>query len=84
MILLYLAVAIQVAILVGLALIINFLRHSFSKSDPQELRSKLIDVLGNFLADVLDHPRVKLSLAESVTNGMNHTMQQPDLGFRLQ
>ena len=36
------------------------------------------------MAEVLEHPRVKLSLAESVTNGMNHSMEQPDLGFRLQ
>ena len=36
------------------------------------------------MADALDHPRVKLSLAENVANGMNHTMEQPDLGFCLQ
>lgn len=84
MILFYLAVAIQVAILGGLVLSIHLLRRSWSSHDSTEHRSKLIDVLGNFVADVLDHPRVKLCLAETVANGMNHTMAQPDLGLRLQ
>lgn len=84
MILLYLAVAIQVAILVGLAFCIRQLHRSAGSYDLADLRTRLVDVLGNFLADVLDHPRVKESLAESVANGMNHTMAQPDLGFRLQ
>ena len=84
MFLFYLTVAIQVGIVVGLVLSIRLLHRSAGSYDPAELRTKVIDILGNFLADVLNHPRVQRALAESVANGMNHTMEQPDLGLRLQ
>lgn len=82
MILIYLAVGFQVAILLGMAYSIQYCRRA--KYDVTKLRSQLIDLLGNFLADILDHPRVKLALAQSVANGINHTIEQPDLGQRLQ
>lgn len=84
MFLFYLTVAIQVGIVVGLILSIRLLHRSAGGYDLAELRTKVIDILGNFLADVLNHPRVQRALAESVANGMNHTMEQPDLGLRLQ
>eukprot|EP00934_Nitzschia_sp_Nitz4_P004962 Nitzschia sp. Nitz4//scaffold4_size323378//265332//265990//NITZ4_000703-RA/size323378-snap-gene-0.429-mRNA-1//1//CDS//3329553528//4952//frame0 len=55
-----------------------------SKEDWQQWRTALIDVLGNFAADLLEHPRLQDALAQVVTNGMNHTIEQPDLGARLQ
>lgn len=69
-------VAIQLAIIGGAA-------WAVQRLDWAQLRVQSIEWLGNFVADVLDHPRVKLVLAEAVTNGMNHTMEQPDLGMRL-
>jgi hypothetical protein len=72
----YLAVAIQLAILAGAI-------WAMQRLDLAKLRAESIDVLGNFMADILDHPRVKIALAQAVTNGINHTMEQPDLGGRL-
>ncbi len=82
MFLFFVAVSIQVLILIGVAFAIKELRSA--RYNLAKLRDQSVDVLGNFLADVLEHPRVKIALAQSVANGMNHTIEQPDLGLRLQ
>lgn len=81
MLLFYLALTAQLALLCGASWLYYILSNP--NIDWTKIRSRAIDILGDFLADVLDHPRLNLALAKVVTNGINHTMQQPDLGPRL-
>lgn len=39
----------------------------------------LVNIVANFIADVLEHPRVKRAAAEVMVEGMNATTEQPDL-----
>lgn len=78
----YLALIIQLFVLSGITWCI-YVALSLDQAFYDKSRAKAIDVLGNFMADLLDHPRVKVALAQVVTNGMNHTLEQPDLGQRI-
>ena len=83
MLLLYLAVAVQLVLLGAMTWTIHRLSAQAHTLDFPQFRAQVIDAMGDFLADILSHPRVKAALAQAVTNGMNHTMEQPDLGLRL-
>lgn len=42
----------------------------------------LVDIVANFVANVLEHPRVQGAAAETLVRGMIMTMEQPDLPRR--
>ncbi|CAJ1961413.1 unnamed protein product [Cylindrotheca closterium] len=46
------------------------------------VRTLLVNLVANFLADVLEHPRVQAAAASSIVAGMNATTDQPDLPER--
>lgn len=46
------------------------------------VRNSLVNFVANFLADVLEHPRVQVAAASSIVAGMNATADQPDLPER--
>ena len=83
MILFYVAVVIQLAILGGTAWVLRRLVLDVSPKHADTLRAQCIEWLGNLVADILEHPRLKMVLAQAVTNGINYTMEQRDLGERL-
>ena len=49
----------------------------------RRIRSYLVSGLANFVADVLEHPRVQAATASSIVAGMNATADQPDLPERV-
>jgi hypothetical protein len=83
MVILYLAVGIELVVLTAVSWAAYMVLSGTYVVDTAKLRARMVDTLGDFVADVLEHPRVKLAMAESVRNGMNHTIEQPDLGSRL-
>ena len=82
MLLLYLAIGIQLSILavVSWAVYVFFFATSIH---ADKLRNSLVDATGNFIADVLEHPRTQAALDQTLRRGINHTIEQPDLGSRL-
>lgn len=58
--------------------------YLYLNSYGTKVRTHLIDAIGNLIADVLAHPRVEASLAQVVVNGINQSLEQPDLVQRLE
>jgi len=82
MLLLYLAIGIQLSILAVVSGVVYVLFFATS-IHAEKIRDKLVDATGNFVADVLEHPRTQASLDQTFRRGINHTIEQPDLGSRL-
>ncbi|MFM8622635.1 MAG: hypothetical protein ACKOB3_04575, partial [Holophagaceae bacterium] len=82
MLLLYLAVAIHLAILAVVSCVIYLLCFS-SSVHATNIRDKVVEFVATFVADVLLHPRSQRALDETLRRGMNYTIEQPDLGSRL-
>jgi hypothetical protein len=82
MLLLYLIVVIQLALLAVVSWAVYQLFWD-TRIDATKLRAWMVAAVADFGADVLEHPRTQLVLNEIFRNGINHTMEQPDLGSRL-
>jgi len=51
--------------------------------EATKVRERMVEAVAMFIADVLEHPRVQGVLDETFQRGINHTIEQPDLGSRL-
>eukprot|EP00980_Cylindrotheca_fusiformis_P001300 scaffold333_cov133-Cylindrotheca_fusiformis.AAC.26 len=47
------------------------------------LRSVIVSIIANFIADILEHDRVQAAAASAMVKGMNATSEQPDLADRM-
>ena len=82
MLLLNLALGIHLAVLAVLSGAVYVLFFGASVH-ADKLRDAMVEAMGNFLADVLEHPRTQAALDQTLRRGINHTIEQPDLGSRL-
>eukprot|EP00525_Craspedostauros_australis_P005526 CAMPEP_0198121844 /NCGR_PEP_ID=MMETSP1442-20131203/33220_1 /TAXON_ID= /ORGANISM="Craspedostauros australis, Strain CCMP3328" /LENGTH=162 /DNA_ID=CAMNT_0043780729 /DNA_START=121 /DNA_END=609 /DNA_ORIENTATION=+ len=70
-------------ILIGILTIAANLYEWYKSGRYLQTREWLVRQMGEFTADVLEHPRVQTAMANSIVEGMNRTIEQPDLGERM-
>jgi hypothetical protein len=49
----------------------------------ERLWTFLVNLVANFIADVLEHPRVQEAASTAIVNGINDTLDQPDFPTKI-